>query len=242
MSKKIGLTGLCFIAAAVIFGACAKRGPEIALMARLKEVPMSSKATTLKGLAYVTAEKNGIKWANNVSVIVKLPDMIRLDAIERISDVVATLAVKDGKGVLELPLDGEVIKIDDGYVVLPRLGKIPISTEKFAQILCGRPLVEGGAVVSEAYTTDRGSYFIKGRVDEMEMSSKEKMPLVYSKYEDGNKKRLLYEAAFDDFITSGGDGFPRHIVIRFERPKFLMEINYSGLDAGIKVHEGLFVR
>jgi len=242
MLNKRGLTGLCIVMVAILLGGCAKKMPDKAFYSRLKEVPMPSKVTTLKGLAYVVAEKNGVKWANNVSVIVKLPDMVRLDAIERISDVVATLSCKGGRGKLELVLDGEVINIDDGYVVLPKLGKLPLSTDKFAEILAGRPFIEGSAEVTEAYNTDKGVYFIKGRTDEMEMSSKDKMPLVYSKYENDKKKGLLYEAVFDDFMISNGESFPRHIIVRFERPKFLMEINYSSLEAGVKLHEGLFVR
>lgn len=250
MRARTGFFCLYILMLALGVSACAKKDVRTAFHGRgpaagyqlLKDMPTTPQITNFKGLAYVVAERGGVKWANNVSVLVKLPGMVRLDALERISDVVATLSVKEGVGALELPLEGKNIKIENGYTVLPKLGEIKLSTDKLAEILVGRPSIEGGATVSEAFSTDKGIYYINGKFDEMEMSSKDKMPLVYARYSNSDKKHLLYEAMFDDFRTIKGKTFPQHIILRFENPKFLMEIKYQEIVPDPTIHEGLFVR
>lgn len=206
----------------MVFFACACARHEIKTAKQ-----MSSDINSFRALAYVVAEKSGIKWANNVVIVIKQPDMLRLDALERISDIAATLYAKGGEGYLKISSEGKKYPLKKSLVILPRVGEIPLTTNELADILIGRPSVENG--LKEITDPFRNSYFIKGDADELEMSSKENLPLVYTRYLSESKKSILYEAAFDDFKVYGGRKFPGHIVLRFENPKLLMEIKYKDI-------------
>lgn len=218
---------LCLI---ICLSACAKRDMKVA----------NYETFSFKGLAYVVAERGNTKWASNVSVLVKMPGSLRLDALEKISDVTAVLAVKDGGGFLTMPLEDKWYQVKNGKVRLPKIGEMPITGDELAGILTGRPHVEGGTTVSELFHTDRGSYFIKGPDSEMEMSSVEKMPLVYTKYSSSDKKKIVYEVDFDDFTAVGGKKMPRHIILRFEHPRLVMEIKYKDMHPDARIHPALF--
>lgn len=225
---------------AIAVFACAKRPASPGLLGKAEGVKMSHEARTFRGLAYITAEKGGVKWANPVSVVIRQPGGLRMEAIEKITDVVARLVVLNGKGHLYLPLEDKTYPIENGNLRLPQIGEMNISTDVFTDILSGVPIVEGGATVTEAFHTDRGSYFIRGRVDEMEMSAKEGMPLVFTHFSSPDKKKVVFEASFDDFKEFGGRKFPQHIVVRFMHPKLLMEIRYKDINVHTPVPLSLF--
>lgn len=218
----------------LVCNACAKRPPAIERVMNLHEVPMVSKISTFKGLAYVIAERHGIKWANNVAVLVKNEVGLRLDALERITDVVATLIANKDGGILNF--EGKKESFGPEKIILPQVGEVSISAALLSDILIGRPSVEGGATVTQAFHTDKGSYFIKGRQEDLELSNEERMPLVYTRFADAGKRRILYEAAFEDFMNIGSKKFPRHILIRFEHPKMMIDIQYRQIwpDAPIR--------
>ena len=197
MTRKINRVNLCLaVLAAVLFASCAKQGLKHAgTRVSITEVPMPTEIDSFKGLAYVVAERLGIKWADNVSVVVKRPNGLRLDVLEKITDVTATLVANNGEGYLKLPLEGVVHQLKNGNAMLPVIGEIPIKTNLLADILVGRPNIEGGIKsVSESFHTDKGSYFVIGAADDLEMSANEKVPLVYTHYTSKTKKGVLFEA------------------------------------------------
>lgn len=213
--------GFYFLVFSFYFLGCAKEPVKIA------GLNMPSGVSSFRGLAYVVAERDGVKWANNVSIFIKTPNILRIEALERLADVVAVLDARDGNGSLKLPLENKIYPLKNALVRLPMVGEIDMRVDELADVLIGRPKTEGGAMVSESFHTLRGSYFIKGAEFDVEMSSVEKMPLVLTKYSDQAKKHVNYEIDFNDFISTGGHKFPKHIVIRFTHPKLLMEIKYK---------------
>lgn len=217
--REVRYLASCILLLTSIFlFSCAKHGARTAK-------PMSSDIASFKGLAYIVAEKGGVRWANNAAIIIKHPDTLRIDALERISDVVATLYSKGGEGYLDLSAEGKRFPLKNSQVMLPGVGEIPLSIGELADILVGRPNIESGK--KEISDPFRSSFFIKSETEELEVSNSEKMPLVFTRYSSAAKRSVLFEASFDDFKTSKGKKFPSHIVLRFENPKLLMEIKYK---------------
>jgi len=215
------LTLYILLLISILLFSCARQETRIAK-------PMSSDISSFKGLAYIVAEKSGVRWANNAAVIIKQPDTLRIDALERISDVVATLYSKGGEGYLDLSAEGKRYPLKNSQVILPGIGEIPLSVGELADILVGRPSIEGGK--KEITDPFRSSFFIKSETEELEMSNSEKMPLVFTRYSSASKRSVLFEVSFDDFKTSRGKKFPNHIVLRFENPKLVMEIKYKEMN------------
>jgi len=212
---------LCFL----LLSACAKREPKTA-------ITMSSDLRSFHALAYVVAEKGDIKWASNVTISIRSPDSLRIDALERLSDVVATINAKGPDGYLELPLTGKKVPFNEGNIILPLVGNVSLDPMTFSNLLIGRPYLEkGGAQVSKEFHSSGGSYFLRGPVDEMEVETDTANPLVYTRFTGPDKKRVMLEADFDDFVKIGNKRFPRHVVIMFENPKLLMEIKYKEIKA-----------
>ncbi len=208
-----------------------------------EEVKMAGVISTFRGLAYVTVERSGVRWASNVAVLVKAPSSVRLDAIERITDVVATVIATEDGGSIELPLESKKIDVAAGKVVLPVIGEIGISSGELAGILTGRPVVAGGARLAQAFqSTQRGSSLISGKTEEIEFNERDGLALVYTKFSSPAKKGILFEADFNDFVTFNGRKMPRHIVIRFEQPRLLMEIKYLDMQPDSPVHDKFFGR
>lgn len=239
-----------FVCLLIFFCSCARHGVKVNM------APID--VSTFRGLAYVVVGNvsGQPKWASHVSVVVKVPDGLRLDVMENITDVVATLAVRDNQGQLRLTLENKTYPLKDGYIRLPKIGEVGVTANELAAILIGRPIVPQGAAlrqaqgaalrqaqgavrVSEPFHTERGSYFVKGLSSEVEMSASEKSALVYTKFSSPEKKRILYEANFDDFANIGGKKFPKHIIIRFEHPKLIMDIHYKDIRTDINVPWGL---
>ena len=239
---------LCFLVAVFVLAGCAKtgtrRGRNLGGMTPVAsdEVKMAGDVSTFRGLAYVVAEKSGVKWASNVAVIVKRPSSVRLDAIERITDVVATVVATELGGKLELPLESKKYELAAGKVALPVIGELPSSSEVLAGVLTGRPVISGGAKVTQAFHTQKGSYFVSGTSEELEVSAKDGLPIVSTKYSSPAKKGILFEADFDDVVEVNGKKMPRHIVIRFEQPRLLMEIKYLDMQPDSPVHDKFFGR
>ena len=198
---------------AVLFVGCAKHS----IMTTSK---MPSDVGTFKGLAYIIAETGKAKMANNVSVIVKQPDGLRLDAIERITDVVASLKAKGGNGYLDLPLKGKRYTFKNDMIRFPEIGDVQIPAVELASVLVGRPIVHEMADVE----IDRGEGFIT----------------FYTRYESSDKKRVLYEAHFGEMARIGGKKFPRHVIVRFEHPKLMIDVRYKDVQHGINIPWGLF--
>lgn len=213
---------------------CAKKGAEVAKPMQQPEV------ITFKAFAYIAAEGANVRWSDNAAVIIKHPGGLRIEAIEKISDVVAVISAKGDDGRLFIPSSGKKYPFKKGHVRLPKIGDIPISAELFASLLIGKPSVSGAAQVSESFHTGEGSYFVNSANVDMEMSAKEQMPLVYTKYEDAQKKRIAVEASFDEMTSVGGKKFPRHVVIRFEHPKLVLDIRYKEIQTGMNIPWGIF--
>lgn len=232
-----------FLVCLVIFVcSCARQGPKVNM------APVD--VATFKGLAYAVVGGVGTapKWASHVSVVVKVPDGLRIDALENITDVVATLTARDNSGQLRMLLENKIYPLKNGYIRLPKVGEIPMFASELASVLIGRPIMPEGAVlrqahgtarVSESFHTERSSYFIRGATSEVEMSAAEKSALVYTKFASAEKKRVLYEVDFDDFVNIGGRKFPQHIIIRFEHPKLIMDIRYKEIRTDLNIPWGL---
>lgn len=183
---------LSIIVILIFFCSCAKQKLETARQ-------MPSDITSFKALAYITAEKDGIKWASNVTVLVKAPDGLRLDAIERITDVSAILAVKGDQGRLKVLRENKNYELTNGRLRLPYVGEIDITAVEMASILTGW----------RSKTT----------------------PFTYTRFSGADKKKVVYEAIFNN---------PKHIMLRFEHPRLVIDIKYKEIWPDAKIPWELF--
>ncbi len=181
---------------------------------------MASDTKTFKGLAYIVAEKGGVKWASNVAVLVKQGGLLRLDAIENITDIVATVSAGKNKGYLHLSLEDKWVPLERGLVALPVVGELPVTPAILGALLIGRPPRGEGA--------------------ELEIDPKEKVPLSWTMFSDGGKKNVLLEASFGDYKNVSGKRFPQHVLLRFERPKLIMDIRYKEMWPDVNIPDALF--
>jgi hypothetical protein len=188
----------------------------------------------LKGLAYVVAEKDGIRWASNVTILAKRPGGIRIDIFDKLADIVSTISYRDNKGYIHTIVGNKWEGIDNGHFVIPGFGEMPVSSGAMADILMGHPYIDKGFKETAEHSKG-GTYQIKGDVDDLEMDSKMGVPIGYTRYTSSDKKAIIFEAFFDDFVNIKNIKVPRHLVIRFERPRLLMDIRYKDIQTNVNI-------
>jgi hypothetical protein len=181
---------------------------------------MLSDIHTLRGLGYIVVDSADEKWASHVSILVKRSHGLRIDALERLSDVVATIVADSEGGFLVLPAEGKRYAFNNNRLRLPKIGEVPILADDLAYIIIGRP--------------------VAGRDSELEINVKEKIPLSVTQYSGPDKKKILYEVHFDDFKVSAGRKFPNHIVIRFENPRLVMDLRYKEIRLNEEISDRFF--
>lgn len=212
------------------FLGCAKRHVVIPTF----DTQMASETKTFKGIAYIVAEKRGVKWASNVAILVKQGGLLRMDAIENITDIVATVSAGKNKGYLHLSLEDKWVPFENGMVKLPVIGEIPVTPSILGALLIGRPP--------------------KGEGAELEVDPKDNVPVSWTMFSDGGKKNVLLEASFGDYRScpiyraksspinwaTTCRRYPQHVMIRFEKPKLLMDIRYKDMWPDVNIPDALF--
>ncbi|MBI2341192.1 MAG: DUF4292 domain-containing protein [Deltaproteobacteria bacterium] len=184
------------------------------------EARMLSDIHTLRGLGYIVVEGPGEKWASHVSILAKKSHGLRIDVLERLSDVVATVVADCEGGFLVMPLEGKRYAFKNNRLRLPEIGELPVFADDLADIIIGRPVGE--------------------KDSELEIDSKEKIVRGVTQYSGPDKKKILYEAHFDDFKTIAGRKFPNHIVIRFESPRLVMDLRYKEIRLNEELSDRFF--
>lgn len=228
-------SALCYalLICCIVFCSCAKQWKE-SYFSYSGVLVQKTDIRDLKGFAHVVAERDGIKWASNVAILAKRPGGIRIDLFDKLADVVSTISYRDNKGYIHTVADDKWEIVDNGHFVIPGFGEVPVSSAAMSDILMGCPYIDKGLKQVVEHSSG-GTYQIKGNVDDLEMDSKMGIPLGYTRYTSAEKKAILFEAHFDDFMNTKNGKVPRHMVVRFEKPRLLMDIRYREIQTNVNI-------
>lgn len=190
---------------------------------------------TVKGYAGVIFERRGWKKRFDAVIIAELPDKIRIDFIDPLAGIVATVISKPGQFTYSDSKGVDTwggVEINDAFK--KKLG-LPWGPEKLTRILLGG-IPQSAEIAGEfAKDSEQRYWLVQGKYAVSWLDTDEKMK--YLELDDG---KPFIDIGHFGYQKVKGVFFPMSTVIDIIKTGTHFDINYKDVDLNIKINPGVF--
>jgi len=253
MLKKV----ICCLLILVFASACRKAPPHVATVGGVRNpqailVERSIKEAddrikSFRGLAQATLINKEDERQTDVVLVIVRPNHIRVDAMDNLADVWASAGSDGSRLWLWLPHKGKLYRGAATQRNLKRLADFQWELSEISSIAAGLIPDARNAELVEL-SRKEGHYRITDKPIHLWVDPKTRRPVRLVKYSSPERNEqnpedeslIQYEVKFSEYVSLGGEVFPREIDVTFPGHSCSLSLHYSEVEFNAKADTSLF--